>query len=876
MVEGMEDLTLNQNDSINLCNGCIQGKQHRQPFPKSGATRANDLLEIVHSDVCGPMKTTSLGGARYFLTFTDDKSRHTTVYFLKTKDEVLEKFKAYQALSENITGKKIKILRSDNGGEYMSGNFTKYCSNKGILQQTTAPYTPEQNGVAERLNRTVVESARCLLKQQGLGNHLWAEAIATAVYLKNRSPTKALKDFNVPEEVWTGRKPSVKHLRIFGCDAYVHVPKDQRSKLDSKSMKCIFLGYEAGSKAYRLYNPTSRNFVKSRDVIFDEEKQLSHQEIGFIPLGEEGQSQQQGNHPYLNQPEEEMETEENFEDAQEEFQEDFQETRRSEREKKLPRKYWELDNPIQVCLADTREPQSLTEALSGDSSKEWKDAIESEYASLLKNDTWTLTPLPPNRKAIGNKWIFKIKHNADGSIQRYKARLVVKGFLQTQGVDFNETFAPVVKFTSIRCLLAIGTILDLEIHQMDVKTAFLNGELEEEIYMQQPEGLEKGSSNKLVCKLNKAIYGLKQAPRAWYQKINAYLLKSGFSRTNTDHSVYILNSKESKVIISIYVDDLLLLSNNLSKLEEVKRELANAFDMKDLGQVHYLLGIQITRNRQTRTTQLSQTKYLQGILERFSMQDCKPLSTPQDVNSKLSKAMEPLTKEEVESMVKIPYQSAVGSLMYAMVATRPDIAVAVGVVSQFMNNPGQQHWTAVKRIFRYLKGSMDFCLELSGNNKLVKLEGYCDADWAGNVDNRRSTTGYTFTLAGASISWKSRHQPTVALSTTEAEYMAATEATKEAVWLRAFLDNLGYKQLNPTSILDDNQSCISLTKNPTYHARTKHIDIQHHFVREKVEANEVIFQFCGTDKMVADILTKPLSKFKHELFRRLMGIKKIH
>jgi transposase InsO family protein len=564
MVDGLEKLDF-QGDEMDLCSGCIEGKQQRNAFPKQGGTRAKELLGIVHSDLCGPMQTPSLGAARYFITFTDDKSRHTTAYFLKTKDQSLEKFKEYKAWAENFTGKKIKILRTDNGGEFISKKFNTFCRINGIQQQTTAPYSPQQNGVAERLNRTVVEHARCMLKHKSMKNHFWAEAVSTAVYLKNRSPTKAL-DNKTPQEVWSGQRPSISHLKIFGCIAYMHIPKEKRSKLDSKSQQCIFLGYLEGSKAYRLYDPIKQQLITSRDVIFDEESKLNN-EFGIIPLEEE-KSHVLEDVQINSSPEKRQNGEvedEIFEEAMEEVQHS-----RPGRERKTPREWWK----VQANIVNCEEPQTLQEALKGDHAKEWKNAMNSEYSSILKNGTWTLSNLPPGRKAIGCKWIFKVKKNADGSIERYKARLVAKGFAQTEGVDFQETFAPVAKFTSIRCLLAIAAAEGLDVHQMDVKTAFLNGDLEEEIYMVQPEGFVEKGSEHLVCKLKKALYGLKQAPRAWYQKINNYLHNNDFVRTSTDHSVYIKESEGNKIIISIYVDDLLLVSNNLKYMERFKINLA--------------------------------------------------------------------------------------------------------------------------------------------------------------------------------------------------------------------------------------------------------------------------------------------------------------
>ena len=568
----VNDFDFDDNTELKLCTSCIYGKQHRTPFPNHSDTRAKELLEIVHTDVCGPMRTTSLGGARYFVTFTDDKSRQTFVYTMKHKSDTLAKFQEFKSMAENTTGKRIKILRCDNGGEYDKFNST--CVNLGIIRQTTAPYSPQQNGVAERLNRTIMESARCMLHQAGLSREFWAEAVTTAVYIKNRSPTKALTNI-IPEEAWSGRKPSVRHLRIFGCDAYVHIPKERRSKLDPKSVKCIFLGYCQGSKAYRLYNTETRQIVKSRDVIFDEPvkctKDISIEKDEINDNKHQSETQIITPTPI-----------ESVEIGRKPSNIEIVIPVRSSIKRNPSERIEETTKSIEACLAFCEEPQTLEEALQGENSKQWKEAMEEEYNSLLQNETWALTPLPTNRTAIGCKWVFRIKYNAEGNVDRFKARLVAKGFLQKEGLDYNETFAPVAKFSSIRCILAIAAIDDAEVHQMDVKTAFLNGELNEDIYMEQPEGFVKESEKNLVCKLNKALYGLKQSPRAWYSKINNFLLSIGFIRTNSDHSVFVKISDKIKIIIAIYVDDLIIACNNLEELNRLKGNFSKSFEMKDL------------------------------------------------------------------------------------------------------------------------------------------------------------------------------------------------------------------------------------------------------------------------------------------------------
>lgn len=432
------------------------------------------------------------------------------------------------------------------------------------------------------------------------------------------------------------------------------------------------------------------------------------------------------------------------------------------------------------------EPDTWSEAMSGEYQKQWEQAAQAEYDSLMENNTWTLCELPKDRKAIGNKWVFKVKYRSDGSIEKFKARLVAKGYSQQEGIDYNETFAPVAKFNSIRTLMALIAIYGMDLHQMDVVTAFLNGKLKEEIYMLQPEGFTKGKN--MVCRLNNTLYGLKQSGREWYLEIHIELIKQGFTRSQADFSIYILNGGE--VIIALYVDDLLIASKDVSKINKVKEDLAKKFKMKDLGEAHYCLGIEVMRDKAKACVTLSQRRYIDTILKRFQMEDCKAVSTPMDPGVKLSKDMSPQTDEEIQEMANIPYQKAIGSIMYLMTGTRPDLAYSVGVVSQFMANPGIQHWKALKRIFRYIQSTKDLCLTYQKTDKDY-LYGYSDADYAGCIDTSRSTSGYAFMLGEAAITWSSKKQQTVAQSTSEAEYMGMASACREATWLRALLQDTG-------------------------------------------------------------------------------------
>ena len=432
--------------------------------------------------------------------------------------------------------------------------------------------------------------------------------------------------------------------------------------------------------------------------------------------------------------------------------------------------------------------------------------------------------------------------------------------------------SPPVHRPCLTALLALVAHHDWELHQMDVRSAYLNGELEEEMYMKQPTGFVAPGTEGMVCRLNKALYGLKQAGRTWNKRIDVELKAHGFAPIDADPCVYAYKRGSVVLIISLYVDDLLLASDSLDELNKVKAELQTCFDMEDMGEASFALGIKITRDRAARTLTISQGAYILDVLSRFDMQDSRPVSTPMDAKCKL----EPATATtELDAVAKTRYQSAVGALLHAARATRPDISFAVTALSQFCKAPTEEHWQAVKRVFRYLRGTVEHGLTYKGTGSPKDspvLHGYCDSDYAEDETDCRSVTGYTFMLSGAAISWASRKQPTVAHSSTEAEYMAASDAAKEAIWWRLFLSCLGYSMDNATRILSDNQGSIALSKNPEGHRRVKHIGVRHHYIREQVAKGTRILDYVSTTKMAADVLTKAVGATQHSTIIQLLGM----
>ena len=869
LVDGLPSISA----SSSICQACLRGKQTRLPFPQEATHRASKPLELVHSDLCGPMTAESLGGALYMMVIVDDFSRYIWVYFLKSKDQTFSYFKIWKAEVEKQFEHKVKALRSDRGGEFLSNEFDKFLADHGIRRQLTTAHTPSQNGVAERKNRSIIEMGRTMLEHSGLPKKFWAEASATAIHILNRAPTSALPG-KTPFEALTGNKPSCAHLRVFGCQAHVHVPKEHRSKLDSKSVPHIFIGYSNVSKAYRLWDPAARKFTISRDVIFDEHSS-STTDASTLPLplpSTSSASTSTSKPPLTSEGDSSDSSDESGPSSTPAPQQDppvsqrvprwlYQTVkdsgfsslpdsshlgglRRSSRHKNVVDSNNFVNFALMSTILDTPpEPSSVEEALS---SPPWVAAMQAELSSIERNGTWSLVPRPPKRKVIGVRWVYKTKYHADGSLDKHKARLVVKGYAQRAGVDFDETFAPTARITTIRVVLSLAGHFGWPIFQMDVKSAFLNGDLQEEVYVEQPPGFVLSGKEDMIYRLHKALYGLKQAPRAWYQRIDSFFGKLGLHRSHVDSNLYTLLEGALIVVIIIYVDDLIITGSHTSRIRSVMADLSREFEMTDLGLLHYFLGFEVWQTPQG--IFLSQHKYCLEILRRFGMVSSRSVSSPMDPNSKLS------ISDSSPPCDASLYRQMVGSLIW-LTHTRLDIAFSAGVLGSFSAKPLTSHLHAVRRVLRYLNATPHRSILYGRGSTLV---GYSDSDWAGDIDNRRSTTGFCFTLGSGAVSWSSKKQPTVALSSTEAEYRAACSAATEAIWLRRLLAELGAPQRSSTLIWCDNQSCIAIAKNPVFHARTKHIEVHYHYIREQILSGHLHLSYCSTKDNAADIFTKPL------------------
>jgi len=504
------------------------------------------------------------------------------------------------------------------------------------------------------------------------------------------------------------------------------------------------------------------------------------------------------------------------------------------------------------------EPKNLDEAIVDEN---WTIAMQEELNQFERNEVWELVPKPKNHQVIGTKWVFKNKLAESGTIIRNKARLVAKGYNQEEGIDYEETYAPVARLEAIRMLLAYASIMDFKLYQMDVKSAFLNGFIQEEVYVDQPPGFENYEKPTYVYKLKKALYGLKQAPRAWYERLSKFLMNHGFERGKVDTTLFIKNAKDDIILIQIYVDDIIFGATNDHLCKEFASIMQNEFEMSMMGELNFFLGLQIKQLKEG--TFINQSKYCKELLKRFEMINAKEMATPMSTSCYLDK------DEKGKPVELSKYRGMIGSLLY-LTASRPDIMFSVCMCARYQACPKESHLIAVKRIMRYLIGTQNLGLWYP-KGSTCNLIGYSDSDFAGCKLDRKSTSGTCHILGNALVSWHSKKQVSVALSTAEAEYVAAGSCCAQILWMKQQLMDYGVV-LDHIPIKCDNTSAINLSKNPIQHSRTKHIEIRHHFIRDHVLKGDCVLEFVESSKQLADIFTKPLQKETFYFIRRELGI----
>jgi len=954
---------------VHCCDACMQAKAHKSAFGKEIDHAARAPNDMAVADVCGPIvvKKSDAGEVKFYLSvITDVFSRYSSALVMPDKrptDHVL----AYWQRANRQTGRELKHFHTDGGKEYNHAERT--LEERGVKVTRTPIHTPQWNGIAERKNRTIMETARALMFHAGLDpDEFWQFAIETAVFTLNRTHSVGAHH-KTAYELFTGHRPDVNRLRVFGCDAFVLRAGENLGKLDARAKKGIFVGYDTKREgAWRVW--VAGEVTVSTHVEFQEDSfevaarhraaysgngnggdALAERIARCIPTegrshgaghgGESGNSSNissesegrprglanraaESGGPALPDSSIDHATWRRIEAADKaaaaaarakaaatSTAQGGHHTRRSTRNS-TPAKRDGLnpddfeprafavsssvpEHPLRV--ADVPLPATSRAALKGPHAAYWKAAMDSEMASIEEHGTWELVPPPSDGSNIVScKWVFALKEK-DGFVERFKARVVARGFTQQQGVDYEETYASVVRFKALRIILAIVAMWDLELELMDVKTAYLNASLKERVFMRQPEGYERGGLG-FVCLLRKALYGLKQSGREWWQHLRSFLESIGFSRCVNETCVYVRVSRNGRpIILAVYVDDLTgaFHSADRAEWEEVKAAFARRFSITFLGDAEWLLSMRITRDRTRRLLWLDQHAYTESMLEEFRMDEMRAVDHP-GAQSALSKADCPTEPEEAARMARLPYKRLVGLLIYLASCTRPDIAFNVHLLAQFSQNPGAAHWRALMQILRYLRGTPSHGLLFDGNNTptaqavptasagalpQASATAFVDASYAGCKDTLRSTTGWLVRLGNCWVSWRCHKQTTVALSSSEAEYVATTDAGKELKWLYQLLEEIGFHscqyggapQTAPAPLLlTDNRSCIAMANTDSLHQNTKHIDTKEHWIRGAVERGIVQLRWISSEEQVADILTKTLPPRLHRKFSQLLVV----
>ncbi|GJV98077.1 putative RNA-directed DNA polymerase [Tanacetum coccineum] len=818
-----------------FCNSCPLGKSSKLPLFESGF-RSNNILDLVYCDVWGPAPLLSFEGHRYFMLCVDHHSRYMWIYHLAQKSDVYSTFKSFVQMVERQFTTKLKNVQTDWGGEFR--NLASFFSSLGIIHRRSCPHTSEQNGFVERRNRHVVETGLTLLAQACVPQRFWHYAFDTAVYLINRMPSRTSTNKSPFEHIFK-RSPDYSFLRVFGCLCFPHLRPYNRHKMDFRSTPCVFLGYSPSHHGYRCLDISTERLYIARHVRFNEAQfpfdipkttspppsktspYYSSESPYVIPTTD---------HPSPSSPRSPISSPSSVSHLSPTSQTSPESSNgqpspvsttsiptpppptpppppppitrqrpanlRQNPKQRVP--YNPSANHATVLPTTITEPTSFTVA---NNSPEWRQAMKEEYDALMKNGTWSLVPRASNTNVVDGKWVYRLKRDKNGAITRYKARFVAKGFRQQPGIDFHETFSPVVKSTTIRAVLSLAVTNDWPLRQLDIQNAFLHGNLKEQVYMKQPPGFIDPQRPNHVCLLHKSLYGLKQAPRAWFERLSKALFDLGFKGSKTDPSLFIYSRGDTLLYILVYVDDIIVTGNNKGTIDNIICQLGSAFALKDLGPLNYFLGIEIVPH--VSGILLSQKKYILELLQSAGLSNCNLVSSPMVTSSSLS------LDDSTAFSNPVKYRQVVGSLQYVTLSRR-DIAFAVNKVCSLQYVTTENHWSAVKRILRYLHGTVEhgmlirrssgstlqaFTDVLWKGNIDTSLEAFSDVDWAGDSDDRRSTGGFAMYLGSSLISWTARKQRTVSRSSTEAEYKAFADTVAELTWLQALLHELGIRSL---------------------------------------------------------------------------------
>lgn len=991
---------------IGHCDTCALTKAQRAPFPaRDPARRTDKPLFRIHADLMGPLSPTTDDGCRWILSLTCEGTGFHEVITMRTKDDAFPQFVAWH----RRTTTRINVLcpehrlaiayfRSDNGGEFTGRVWQDYFDEHGIRFTGSIPYTPQQNGVAERFNRTLLNKMRPVLLQSGLPRRFWGVVAKHAALVTNLSPSTP-HGGKTPQELWPD-KPwwTIRDIFVLGCEAIVWQPGQRRDKLDPTAVRGVYLGPDHTHKAHRVLDLSSGRVMLARpeettihENVFpfrehpDSEPQWTAidgpdqsivlelgaaapppaslarpgetRSMGALPPPLEPVSPLSAIHlpsasppvPFVSRPVVASEGEMPQQSAsdhparqsvssipspvhhdspspshavspQTEQPQNHRQTvapprvlldslpapptsRRilPQRDRRPPQflspndgeLFWTLtalldqteqtsintylssigpeftDYKDVFCFLNNTNDKDLTlsQAFASNEGEQWRAAAQAELDVIKQRGVFSLVDLPPGRTAIPLKWVLRRKLGPQGELLRHKARLVVMGFLEKEGIDYQETFAPVGSYRALRVLLALSARFGLHLHQFDVKNAFLYGDLNEEIYVHQPQGFTDGSPR--VWRLHKALYGLHQGPICWHRHFEPFILSLGFQLIPTEPSIYVLRRGTQVIVLWDYVDDGLIGYNSRHLLDTVLRAIRSRYEITETAEPRQVLGMRIQYDPLNGTLSLDQSQFIRSLLARVGLSTCNGLYIPADPNDTVTNRDCPTSTTEQQTSDKRYYQSIVGALIHAVNGTRSDICLAVNQVARFCSNPGKQHWALLKRILRYLRLHTDYSIVYRREPTLPLVTGYCDSTWGTSVDDRISVTGYVFFMAGGPVSWCTRKQASIALSSMEAEIMAAAAAAQEALALRSLLFGLSFPWLT-IPIFIDNDAARLFGENQSTSQRSKHIDIRYFAIRDWVKNRLIELHRVPGQNNIADLFTKPLPVAKFAPFRAML------
>jgi len=914
--------------SINgKCEDCILGRHTRRPFDRETEKDLNPL-DLVSFDLWGPSRVQSAGGKVYLMMIVDAGTSCKYGVYLQDKSDMstIEGFDNFRITAETLTGRKIRRIRTDRA--FDSNAWKEYCQKHGIIHEFTAPYSSAQNGLAERAIRTTMDDVRTLLNDSGLNHSFWAEAAAYSIDTRNLIPSRRHPD-KIPLEAFTTKRQDISHLRVFGAKCWAKVPTALgASKLDPRSVECRFLGYATGRGNYKVQDVGSHRVFVSRDVIFEEgQPHRTSANVGeTIPIFETDtedtppadkgpisahhnpvdpnhqsdntahhsahQSDITAHHNPVNAhhnpvnpvpviPVEQRRSTRTTQPSRAGLQSmEYKERETTGRDEGKDWANLTIDRltndheDVIACLNETKAshniPRSYRHAMATDPDR-WMIPMKVEMETLKSKHTWDLVKPPPGANIMDSMWVYDIKWDGEGNRIKDKARLVGKGYTQQLGIDYNETWAAVTRLESVRMTAAVAAKYNLKLWRIDFVGAYLNSLTKEDIYMKQPEGFVEAGYEDYVAKLVHTIYGTMQGAHDWYETLSTTFRELGYTTSRADPCVRFKEEDGKYTITDTYTDDIFGASRDDEEIKERKDEIGKVWDIKDVGETEYFLGMRVQQDLKSGTIRLTQRPYWEHVLARFHMDKITPRNTPLPIGIILDTNMSPKTDSEKKEMDDKPYRSILGSVMWGQLATRPDLSFSISLLARFQANPGIEHWKALIHVVGYIKNTLDYGLTYSRDSD-ISPTAFVDADYGGCKDTRRSTSGYVFTMAGGAVTWSSKRQATVALSTVEAEYVAMSRCAQQMCWIHSWLDEVKVKYSLPGLIKGDNHGAIALTKNTKDHGKVKHIDIRHHYIRELIYSGAIILEQVPSADNLADLFTKPLPRDHHQRLLTALNI----